>query len=135
MSFRSKRSHIRGHPSKTSDQKLTFLPPPVQHRPFGRHHPPSPHFGRPDRIQRKNVETQNILRSGPKIILRSTGGVGVSDFNTDFNTDYRKTTKKILWPNFYFLDVRFMAAPPLPVRGRPLWPTPPFDQTSLMDSP
>jgi len=76
---------FRGHPSKTSDQKL-----PPHHPPhLGRPHTTPPHLGRPDRIKRKNVRNAK----------------------------------------YFFLDVRLMSDPP--VRGRPLWPTPPFDGWSL----
>jgi len=45
--------------------------------------------------------------------------------------------KKIVAKKKFFLDVRLMADPLPPVRGRPLWPTPPlpYDRTSLMDGP
>jgi len=84
---------IRGHPSKTSDQKLTFLTPPVQYCPFGRH---PPHLRLPDRIQRKNV------RNAKKY--------------------YRKTKKKYFVAKYFFFWTSGWWPTP-PVRGRPLWPS------------
>jgi len=55
---------LRGHPSKTSNQKTDhFTPPPVQNRPLGRDLPPPPMDARIV-SNVKTSETQSILRSG-----------------------------------------------------------------------
>jgi len=61
-----------------------------------------------------------------KIYWNPRGGV------SDSNTDYRKTPKKMLWPKKVFSGRPVDGRPP-PVRGRPLWPTPPPFRPDVFD--
>jgi len=133
---------IKGHPSKRSVAKTDFLDPPCWTSSVWQ--TPPPHLGRPDvRIERKNVRNAKYIAIRTKIycdpdqnLLRSTGGgVGLQ---------YGNVKKNYLVKIFFFLAkfVFFSGCPAdgrlLPVRGRPLWPTPPRPLPSgrlLMDDP
>jgi len=98
-----------GHPSKTTDQKLTFWSNIVLSNIVRLADTPPPISDVRTVSSVKTSETQNILRSG-KIYCDPRGAGGVSDSNTD----YWKTNKKFFVANFFFLDVRLMADPPAP---------------------